>query len=269
MSAPTREQIIAANIRAGHDKDNAGLIGAVPEMARSTHFEIFDDFTYATFDETDKWISFEGGSATAAVISTSPEGMINLLSGGDGGADDGVVISLILLAKGSLVSLGKTIFECRVSMSQQLGTNLCFGLSDKLCTSAERNLYKVNSGTVSDGGLGLDDAVCFAFDTDANAGTVFQFVSENNGTINVAAAEDAHSAGPVNDTYNILRIEVDDDGTARWYIDGVMVKEKLLAVRTTALLIPFIGANSADDADIATTMSTDYIDFAGARPPTQ
>ncbi len=233
-----------------------------------THFEIKDDFLYTTFDETDNWISFEGSGATAAAVVVAPEGKIDMISGGVGDANDGVVLSRILTQKGALVSDGRIIFECRVSMDQQLGTNLCWGLSDKLCTDAERNMYKVNSGTVSDGGLTLTDAICWAFDTDATANNKLQFVVEKNGTINIAAAEDADSVGYINDSYITLRIEVDPDGAARWYRDGVLAKSKAAALRATSVLIPFIGANSADNADIATVMSIDYIYFAGHRPAT-
>jgi len=38
------------------------------------------------------------------------------------------------------------------------------------------------------------------------------------------------------------------------------------AVATTALLIPFIGGNSADDADVATDVHIDYVYFSHARP---
>jgi hypothetical protein len=175
-------------------------------------------------------------------------------------------MSLILLAKGSLVSLGKTVFECRVSFDQITGTSWCFGLSDTLAESTERNLYKVNSGTVSDGGLTLTNAVCWAFDTDATAGTKWQYCHENGGTIGNSAAEDASDNGPTADTYDVLRIEVDATGDARFYLNGTLEKTETTAVATTSLLIPFIGGNSADDADVATDVSIDYVYFSGARP---
>ncbi len=231
-------------------------------------FEIFDDFLDAAIDTTNNWIVFAGsdGDATAAATVTAPEGKVDMGSGGAGAANDGSVLSLILLAKGSLVSLGTTVFECRVSFDQITGTSWCFGLSDTLAEGTERNLYKVNSGTIADGGLTLTNAVCFAFDTDATAPTMWQFCSENAGTIAASAAEDAHTSGPTADTYETLRIEVDADGDARFYIDGTLVNSVTTAVATTSLLIPFIGGNSADDADVATDVSVDYVYFSGSRP---
>jgi hypothetical protein len=232
---------------------------------RETHFEIFDDFTYATFDETDNWISFEGAGATAAVVATAPEGQINLVNGANGDATDGVSMSLILLAKGSLVSLGTTVFECRVSSSVLTGCNMTFGLSDTLAEANEHGLYVASAGTVSDGGLTLTNAAAFVFDSDATASTNFLVVSENAGTISNAAAEEDSGVTPVANTYNVLRIEIDASGDARFYIDGVLVKTEATAVATTALLIPFISVDEAGTS-AANTLSIDYVLFQGARP---
>lgn len=247
----------------------SAAIASAFDLDRTTRVEVFDDFLDAAIDTTNKWIVFAGsdGDATAAAtVAGVPEGQVLMGSGGAGSTNDGSVMSLVLLSQGALVSLGTTIFETRVSFDQLTGTNWCFGLSDTLAEATERNLYKVNSGTIADGGLTVSNAVCFAFDSDATAGTKWQFCSENAGTIAASAAEDAHTAGPTANTYAKLRIEVDATGDARFYIDDVLVKTETTAVATTALLIPFIGGNSADDADVATDVSIDYVYFSHARP---
>lgn len=230
-----------------------------------THFEVFDDFLYATFDETDNWISFEGAGATAAVVVTAPEGKIDLVNGANGDATDGVSLSLILLAKGSLVSLGQTVFEARVSSSVLTGCNICVGLSDTLAEANEHGLYRAAAGTVSDGGLTLTNAACFLFDSDATLSTSWLVVSENAGTISNSAAEEDSGADPTANTYDVLRIEIDASGDARFYINGVLVKTQATAVATTALLIPFISIDEAG-TPAANTLSVDYIKFQGARP---
>ena len=230
--------------------------------ATETDFEIFDDFLYATFDETDNWISFEGSAATAAVVVTAPEGKINLVNGATPGADDGVSLSLILLTKGSLVSLGKTVFECRVSSSVITGCNMTFGLSDKLAEGNEHGLYTISGTTISDGGLTLANAAGFVFDKDATASTVWHTVTENATSI---ASLTSASAGPTVNTYQILRIEIDATGDARFYIDGVLEKTVATAVATSALLVPFVSVDEAG-TQAANTLSIDYIKFSGARP---
>jgi len=247
-------------------------ISAALTVDRTTLVEVFDDFTYETLATTGAgrgdWIVFAGSDsdATAAVVEAGkPEGRILMGSGGAGAANDGSVLSLILLSQGALVSDGTIVFETRVSFDQLTGTSWNFGLSDTLATDAERGLYKVNSGTIADGGLTLDDAACFAFDTDATAGTKWQICSENGGTIYASAAEEALATGPTADTYAVLRITIDSSGNALFYVDGTLVANHPLAVATTAVLIPYISGNSADDADVATDVVVDYIYFSHAR----
>lgn len=237
------------------------------ETRQETRFEVFDDFLDAAIDTTNNWIVFEGsdGGATVGVTITAPEGAINMGSGGTGGADDKSVLGLILLAKGSLVSLGKTIVEYRVSFDQITGTSWGFGLGDVLPNSTEVANYKVNSGTVTDD-AGVANGIAIMFSTDATATTLFQAVSTNAGTVGNSAAEETLVVGPTADTYDILRIEVDANGDARFYINGVLRLTRLTAVATTSLLIPYVWGDSGDDADIATVVTTDYIRFSGARP---
>ncbi len=251
-----------------HDSAQAAAIAAAVTTITTDRIVVFDDFLDAALDATNNWIVFAGsdGDATIAATVADGEGKVLMGSGGAGLANDGTVLSTILIASGALVSAGPIIFETRVSFDQVTGTSWNFGLSDEIAEATERGLYKVNSGTIADGGKTVSDAVCFAFDTDATAGTKWQFCSENGGTIAASAAENAHTTGPVADTYAKLRIEVDATGDARFYIDGTLVESVSLAVATTAVLVPFISGNSADDADIATDVHVDYIYFSHARP---
>ena len=230
---------------------------------------IFDDFTDAAIDATNNWIVFAGndGDATAAATVVGvPEGQILMGSGGAGVANDGSTMSLILLSQGALVSAGTTTFKTRVAFDQLTGTSWNFGLSDTLAESTCRSLYTVDSGTIADGGLTVDDAVCFAFSSDATAGTKWQVCSEKTGTIYASAAEEALTTGPTAETYATLMITVDSSGNALFYLNGTLVANHPLAVATTAVLIPFIGGNSAEDADVATDVFVDYVYFSHARP---
>mgnify|MGYP003143040840 CR=1 FL=1 len=231
-------------------------------------FEIFDDFLDAAIDDTNNWIVFAGsdGDATAAATVTAPEGKVDMGSGDGGSTNDGSVLSLILLAKGSLVSLGMTVFECRVSFDQITGVTACFGLSDKLATDDEHLLHTITAGTVADGGLTVANTVEFVYSEEATAGTLWHAASENAGTIGNSGAEETLTDGPTIDTYDVLRLEVDSDGTARFYINGVLRLTRTSAVATTALLIPYIAIDGEAATPVATDLSIDYIYFSGARP---
>ena len=253
-----------------NDRVSGGLIDG--RFAHRTHFEVFDDFTDESLALTGVgagyWASGAGtdGAADIGVITAGvPEGVMALGSAGAGGVEDGVTFNIRVLGQGSLISLGRTVVEFRVSFSQIAGTAWCFGLSDKVGAADERSLYTVNSGTVADAGLSVSNAICLAYDTDATAGSKWQFCHENGGTIGNSGNEDAHSTGPVADAYDIIRIEVDATGDARWYLNGTLIKSETTAVAPAALLVPFIGGDSADDADIATIVSVDYVLFSGGR----
>ena len=244
----------------------AARSGSFP--SRTTHFEIYDDFTDAAIDTTNHWIVFAGtdGDATAAAVATAPEGQVVMGSGDGGSTEDGSVLSLILLAKGSLISLGKTVVEYRVSLDQLTGVSCWLGLSDKLATTAEHLIHTVDSGTVADGGLTVSNAVGFSFSSDATATTQWTITSENAGTIGNAGAEETTNQTVTADTYDVLRIEVDADGTAHFYVNGLRTQTRSGSVATSALLIPYIGIDAGTDAQAVTDLTVDYIYFAGPRP---
>ncbi len=246
-----------------------------PLAARTTHFEVFDDFLSATINTglgVDNWITFggtDGDADAAATVAGTPEGAVSMGSGDAGATEDGAVMSLILLAKGSLVSLGMTVFECRVSFDQITGVTACFGLSDKLATDAEHLLHTIIAGTVADGGLTVADTVEFVYSEEATAGTLWHAASENNGTIGNSGAEQTLVVGPTIDEYQILRIEVDATGDARFYINGILRHTRLLAVKTAALLIPYIAIDGEAATPVVTDLTIDYVFFAGARATDQ
>ena len=232
---------------------------------KSSRFQIFDDFHAAAVDATDNWIVFAGsdGDATVATEVEAPEGVIVMGSGDSGGANDGATLSRHLLAHGALVSLGGCVMEARVSLDTLAGAVVNVGLSDVLAESAEHSPYKIVAATISDAGLSNANAACFVWGTEATAATKWHHVTENATTI---AAISTSDNGPVVDTYATLRIEIDADGDARFYVDGTLEKTITTAVATTALLIPFIGIDGEDGAPVVTDLTIDYILFEGGRP---
>jgi hypothetical protein len=246
-------------------------------MNRATHFEVFDDFLDEAVNLTGvnegNWIGFGGddGDADVAVTVTSPEGTIAMGSGDAASAENGSVLSLILLAKGSLVSLGMTVFETRMSVSSIAGNRISLGLSDVLADAAETCLFKIIAGDITDGGSVVTNAICFQFDAEATTAG-WHGCLETNGTIENTAASVTASLGvaPTVNTYQIFRIEVDADGAARFYIDGVLLASKVAAkVKVDSLLIPYLCVTSESDTEVLSIMTVDYILFQGARPAAQ
>jgi len=235
-------------------------------------FETFDDFQQAAIDTTDKWIAVAGATATIAAIVASPEGKIDMICGTNGtaGVTDAAAVSSRVLTHGQAVSLGQIIFEARVSTSHVTGATLCVGLSDKIASgSAEAVLHTVKGEAIADDGLTVSNALSFAQDSEATDVTAWYATSENAGTIaHVAAAADCKLVDdPTPDTYQILRIEVDASGDARFYVDGILRHTELTAVATTAVLVPYIAVTAEDGTPVATTLSIDYIRFVQTRNP--
>ena len=233
--------------------------------------ETFDDFRQsAVADDSwaNRWLSFDGAgtAAASAAIIASPEGKINLVSGtaGTAGVADAACMSAALITHGQAVSLGQQIFEARVSTSHITGATICVGLSDKVASgSAEAVLHTVKTATIADDGLTVSDCLTFTQDTEAANTALWYATSENAGTIaHITTAGDCVlDLGPIVDTYELLRIEVDANGDARWFINGVLKFTELTAVATSAILVPYIAVTAEDGTPVSTTVSVDYIRF--------
>ncbi len=68
------------------------------------------------------------------------------------------------------------------------------------------------------------------------------------------------------DTYNILRVEIDASGDAFFYINGALVFAEATAVATTATLAGFLWVNSEDGGTTTVTQSVDWWEFIITRP---
>jgi hypothetical protein len=280
INASTALQIGGTAVTATADELNAldGSSGAGP-FASTTRIDLFDDFfqTATTTEESwdANWLTFDGGgtSAAAAAIVAAPEGKVDLVSGtaGTAGVADAACMSGVsLTGKGALVSLGTMILEARVSVSHITGATVCVGLSNLIVDDAkEAVLHHILVADIVDDGLSVTDAVSFTQDSEATGATKWHGVSENGGTIaHVAAAgECILASGPTADTYQILRLEVDATGDARFYVDGTLEFTETTAVATTAVLVPYFAVTAEDGTPVSTTLSMDYAYFSHVRNP--
>jgi len=256
--------------------DMIDTLGLEP-LDDSSYVRVFDDFQQsAVADDSwaNQWISFDGAgtSAASAAIVAAPEGKVDLVSGtaGTAGVADAACMSAVALTKGQAVSLGQIVFEARVATSHITGATISVGLSDKIASdAAEAVLHTVKAEVIADDGLTVSNALSFCQDSEATDVDAWYCTSENAGTIaHAAAAADCKTnTGPTVDTYQVLRIEVDATGDARFYVDGVLKHTELTAVATTAVLVPYIAVTAEDGTPVSTTLSVDYIDFIQVRNP--
>jgi hypothetical protein len=241
-----------------------------------THYRAFDDFFHGTLPITTTHNGVSGSyivhigagaSAVLSVIEGQPEGAMTFSNGSAGDDTDLSTGSLGLLTNGALVSSGLTIVEFRAHMSQITDANVGFGLVDVISAATEIAPFEVNSNVVAEGAVTtVANAAAIYFDTDADVDQ-WQAVANNANTIQNNADEYELNVAPVATTYQLLRIEVDATGDCFWYIDGALEGAMATCVATTAVLIPYWWAGSAQDATgTVNKINVDYVDFWAARP---
>ena len=81
------------------------------------------------------------------------------------------------------------------------------------------------------------------------------------------ADEYASGVAPVATTYQTFGIHIKSTGDVFWYLNSELYGAEPLGVATTAVLIPYWWASSADDATgTVNEINVDYIDFWADRP---
>ena len=167
---------------------------------------------------------------------------------------------------GGLVSDGTMAFEVRLKSNV---TTAQFGalLHDEECVATQLTPFDVDSNVVTFDTGNQANSVGFAHSEEADDVDGWTAVSANADT--EGNNSDEFEVGTVvADTYVTLRIELDSSGDAYWYVDSVLVYAENEVVATTAILIPFVWADTtaADGGD--PTIDVDFIEFVMTRPAT-
>ena len=98
----------------------------------------------------------------------------------------------------------------------------------------------------------------FAFDTGLTTDGEWHMVHSGGSTTAVVLSTLLNSGvTPVINKMNVLRVEIDNNGTARWYIDGVLLKTLAGAVDPDAVFAACVGA--VNTAGSSVTWAMDYI----------
>jgi hypothetical protein len=195
------------------------------ETLFTTHpVKLEDDFLHPVTDETNDWTeSDDGGTSAAGAVAVGIPGYYMIDTGTD--ADKYHALSSELCFKAALgcgceVRLATTTADAAMMMA--------FGFSDAKVESTGTIAWKDDSlvsGTVD---ANADDAVMFGVRAET---------SDSVYALSVLAAGTPQSTDTGTDialdTYHIYRIQIDALGNARYFIDGALVAEHLLAVTTT------------------------------------
>lgn len=145
-------------------------------------------------------------------------------------------------------SNGGLSFETRISLSAITTGAWFFGFTDQ--TSALEMPWTISATTYTSNST---DGFGFLFDTGATSATIrcVGVATDVDGT--AVDTSDAWAAT----TYKKFRCECDTSGTAKFYIDGLLVGTIALAVTTTVALVPVIAGFARAASARAATI--DYI----------
>ncbi len=232
----------------------------------------FDDFhgtvlgIAALGTNSSDWLSFigaAGGTALVAVEEASPEGILTFTTGADDDADDMIEVSYGTNGFQALVSNGLTIIECRSAIDAVTASQFACGLSEDVAVDGGEDMeHIITTGTITDN-ANVSTGISIMFSTDATTDE-WQAVSTNAGTIGNAATEYNLNVAPTAGTYDTLRIEIEANGDAYFYVNGVLQGAEPLAVATAATLMPWLGVMSTTTTLVK--VDTDYVLFVAPRP---
>ncbi len=130
--------------------------------------------------------------------------------------------------------MGTLVAECRVRQAALTNRSLFFGFTDVVSDQAI-----IEGGIVSGSSTALTltstDMCGFLMQTDLTDSTDWHGVYNGGSTTGETIATDVDfDSGAVAGDFQILRVEIDNNGTARWFVDGVLKNTIKGATSTTA-----------------------------------
>lgn len=222
-----------AGLSGGANHEYPSLGGDGAHLIPRDVFALFDDFVYQTITEADTpWI-FNSGTDPQAIdpaINVQAGGVLRLTCGdaGTGVAADGSQLACHIPMT---ANKGGLVFEARLNIDTAVTTvQVVAGFTDVTTLELPASIGASDAITTT-----FSDGCAFVFDTGADTDQWF--------AVGVAGDTDATGNGatgiaPTADTYQTLRIEIDADGaTARFYIDGTLVKSLTASAVTAATSI--------------------------------
>ncbi len=212
----------------------------------------FDDFLGDVL--ADEWTVAAGSDSPAAgALTEAVYGKMRLTTGDSNAslAADGVQLTSFLNWK----TANGLSFEARLQISAITNVQLFVGLTDQ---RASLEMPATLSGTTYT--TVATDAVGFLFDTAATTDTIRAVGVAND----VDATHVDTGIAYVAATDIVLRIEVDRNQNAYFYINGTLVATLASAIRGTVALAPIVCARAAGDT-VSKTVDIDYIGLSCRR----
>lgn len=214
-----------------------------------------DDFLGDVID--DAWSAAEGNDAQAiiATINAQAGGVVRMVTG-----DTAVVAESAQSLTHGLnwkANQGGLYMAARVKLvSSTADVCVNIGFTDTLATTTLEEPITLSGTTLT---TNASDAAVFVYDTAAtNDFWHLQGVKADTDTALLNSA-----TGPTADAWQLFEVAIDTNGTASFYIDGVLKGTVANAVTTTVALTPVITAMARTTA--SKTVDVDYVVVAAQR----
>jgi len=228
------------------------FLGAEVPLALETHFENLGQFVI-----TGEGIEVSDGGSMLVLDSGGLNGVGRFTCDDTTDKDSMAIRTAICLDVGLM---GTLVMECRIKSETIALQQNWFGLVN---ISNADDCIEDEIVDTSSGGTTIDDltatSMCgFLRTSEITANTEWHAIWQG-GTATGPATTTAAELGVdyVAGDYQILRLEVDPNGTARWYIDGVLLKTLAGAASTTTDMAAILMVESQSTA--AAAMDVDYI----------
>jgi hypothetical protein len=190
-----------------------------------------------------------GETDTGVVSVAATNGVVRV--GGNNENGKGAAIGTEVIFSPSL--MGTLVAECRLTRPVVTAGVVFFGFCDANADDVAEPVTS-SSTTLT---LAASDLAGFILDSQLTA-TADWHMPYNGGTTTgtTDSTKVVSSVTAVGDTYDVLRIEIDNNATARWYINGVLEQTQTNAVSTTVLQACFVGCWGT-----TTTVATVDVDY--------
>ena len=217
---------------------------------------LLDDFIGDSYD-TFLWSVPVAGAATAFAINVQANGVIRGTVTNNTSSDLASLVGEIIYRASAG---GPLIFEARVALQTSLLQFNFIGLTGtKPSTTVTDIPMNTNGGTFT---TGHANAVGFMYTGGTSGAAVWEYAG-TKANADTALASAPTKYNPVLATFQTLRIVLNPDGAASFYIDGNLIKENLASAVTAAtLLTPAI---CITDDGAAASLDVDYCRISCAR----
>lgn len=228
-------------------------------LTSPTDFGFFDDFEKL---DTGRWLATEGtdsATSNAAILAGGIGGVLRLTTGDAG---TGLAADTEQLTHNTLqfkAANGNLVFEIRVKLSAITTCWAFFGFTDTVAAALEAPIMSAGSGNTLTSNA--TDAVGFMFDT--------RMTDDNWWLVGVKADVDATAQNsgyaPVANTYEVLRIEIDANGRALFFRNGLKIGTAMTGAVTPATALTPVLAVSKTSVAASMTVDIDYVHASCAR----